>query len=46
MKGREELGDKVVNTGFTEDTAGQQGWTLGNEALVSKNRLPAHLEPG
>lgn len=30
MKGREALGDKAVDTGFTEDIAGQQGWTLGN----------------
>lgn len=34
-KGREELGDKVLDTGFTEDAAGQQdsrtaGGALGN----------------
>lgn len=30
MKGGEELGDKVVNAGFTEDAAGQQGGTPEN----------------
>lgn len=30
MKGGEELGDKVVSAGFTEDAAGRQGGTPEN----------------